>query len=64
VPDRPHILLSDSMSIDGHIDGATGERLSLSNAADVERVDAVRASYDAILDVPKDLYGYQRPWRP
>jgi 5-amino-6-(5-phosphoribosylamino)uracil reductase len=37
------------MSIDGYIDSATGERLLLSNAADFDRVDAVRASCDAIL---------------
>jgi riboflavin-specific deaminase-like protein len=37
------------MSIDGYLDGATGERLVFSNAADFDRVDAVRASADAIL---------------
>ena len=49
MPDRPYTLLSCGMSIDGYIDGATGERLLLSNAADFDRVDAVRASCDAIL---------------
>jgi hypothetical protein len=31
------------MSIDGYIDTATDERLVLSNDADLDRVDAVRA---------------------
>ncbi len=47
--DRPYTLLSCSMSIDGYLSGATRERLLLSNAADFDRVDAVRASCDAIL---------------
>jgi 5-amino-6-(5-phosphoribosylamino)uracil reductase len=37
------------MSLDGYLDAATQERLVLSNAADLERVDAVRAECDAIL---------------
>ena len=37
------------MSIDGYIDSASGERLLLSAADDLDRVDAVRASCDAIL---------------
>jgi 5-amino-6-(5-phosphoribosylamino)uracil reductase len=37
------------MSIDGYLDSATVKRLALSNAADFDRVDAVRASCDAIL---------------
>jgi 5-amino-6-(5-phosphoribosylamino)uracil reductase len=48
VPDRPYTLLSCSMSIDGYIAGAA-ERLLLSNGDDFDRVDAVRASCDAIL---------------
>ena len=48
MPDRPYTLLSCSMSIDGYIAGAAS-RLLLSNGADFERVDAVRASCDAIL---------------
>lgn len=47
--ERPYVLLSCSMSIDGYLDGATDERLLLSNAADFDRVDAVRAASDAIL---------------
>ena len=37
------------MSIDGYLDSATAERLVLSNDADFDRVDAVRATCDAIL---------------
>lgn len=37
------------MSIDGYLDSADNERLLLSNAADLDRVDAVRASCDAIM---------------
>jgi 5-amino-6-(5-phosphoribosylamino)uracil reductase len=37
------------MSIDGYLDDATDRRLLLSNAADFDRVDAVRADCDAIL---------------
>jgi 5-amino-6-(5-phosphoribosylamino)uracil reductase len=37
------------MSIDGYVDCATPQRLALSNDADFDRVDAVRASCDAIL---------------
>jgi 5-amino-6-(5-phosphoribosylamino)uracil reductase len=49
VVDRPYTLLSCGMSIDGYLDGATDERLLLSNEADLDRVDAVRAGCDAIL---------------
>jgi 5-amino-6-(5-phosphoribosylamino)uracil reductase len=37
------------MSLDGYLDSATVKRLALSNDADFDRVDAVRASSDAIL---------------
>jgi 5-amino-6-(5-phosphoribosylamino)uracil reductase len=47
--ERPYTLLSCVMSIDGYLDGATDERLLLSNDADFDRVDAVRAGCDAIL---------------
>jgi 5-amino-6-(5-phosphoribosylamino)uracil reductase len=47
--ERPYTLLSCGMSIDGYLDGATEQRLVLSNEADLDRVDAVRASCDAIL---------------
>lgn len=46
---RPYVLLSCAMSVDGYIDDAGDERLLLSNAADFDRVDAVRAESDAIL---------------
>ena len=47
--DRPYTLLSCGMSIDGYLDSATVKRLPLSNDADFDRVDAVRATCDAIL---------------
>jgi 5-amino-6-(5-phosphoribosylamino)uracil reductase len=37
------------MSIDGYLDDATERRLLLSNRADFDRIDAVRAECDAIL---------------
>ncbi|NES27211.1 deaminase [Micromonospora terminaliae] len=46
---RPYVLLSCAMSIDGYIDDATAERLLLSNDADLDRIDAVRAGCDAIM---------------
>jgi 5-amino-6-(5-phosphoribosylamino)uracil reductase len=49
MPDRPYILLSCGMSIDGYLASAAPRRLELSNRADFDRVDAVRASCDAIL---------------
>jgi 5-amino-6-(5-phosphoribosylamino)uracil reductase len=47
--DRPYVLLSCAMSVDGYIDDASPRRLLLSNAADFDRVDQVRADSDAIL---------------
>jgi 5-amino-6-(5-phosphoribosylamino)uracil reductase len=49
VAERPYTILSCAMSIDGYLASAAGEPLPLSNAADFDRVDAVRASCDAIL---------------
>jgi 5-amino-6-(5-phosphoribosylamino)uracil reductase len=49
VPGRPYVLLSVAMSVDGHIDDAGPEPLLLSDAADLDRVDAERAGVDAIL---------------
>jgi len=46
---RPYVLLSCSLSLDGYLDSASERRLVLSNAADLERVDQVRAGCDAIL---------------
>ncbi len=47
--ERPYTLLSCGMSIDGYLDSASRARLMLSNDADLDRVDAVRAGCDAIL---------------
>src|SRR6266496_6473943 len=46
---RPYVLLSVAMSVDGFIDDTTDTRLLLSNDADFDRVDQVRAESDAIL---------------
>jgi 5-amino-6-(5-phosphoribosylamino)uracil reductase len=47
--ERPYVVLSCATSIDGYIDDTTDHRLLLSNADDLDRVDAVRADCDAIL---------------
>ncbi len=47
--DRPYTLLSCGVSIDGYLDSATRTRLALSNEADFDRVDGVRATCDAVL---------------
>lgn len=47
--DRPYVLASVAMSLDGYIDDASAERLILSGEEDFDRVDEVRASCDAIL---------------
>jgi 5-amino-6-(5-phosphoribosylamino)uracil reductase len=49
VSDRPFVLLSAAMSVDGRIDDTAPEPLLLSDAADLDRVDEVRAGVDAIL---------------
>lgn len=49
MPERPYTVLSCAMSLDGYCDSADEDRLVLSNAADLDRVDAVRARCDAIL---------------
>jgi 5-amino-6-(5-phosphoribosylamino)uracil reductase len=46
---RPYVLLSCAMSVDGYIDDTSPDRWLLSNAADLARVDEVRAGVDAIL---------------
>ena len=46
---RPYVVLSCAMSLDGYLDGTGEERLVLSGAADLDRVDAERAAADAIL---------------
>jgi 5-amino-6-(5-phosphoribosylamino)uracil reductase len=47
--DRPYTVLSCGISLDGYLDNADRRRLILSNDADLDRVDAVRASCDAIM---------------
>ena len=47
--DRPYVVLSVAASIDGYIDDNNPERLYLSNEADFDRVDEVRAGVDAVL---------------
>ncbi len=47
--DRPFVVLSAAVSLDGYLDDAGPERLILSGPADLERVDAERARADAIL---------------
>lgn len=47
--ERPYVLVSVAMSVDGYIDDASDSRLLLSNDADFDRVDEVRASVDGIL---------------
>jgi 5-amino-6-(5-phosphoribosylamino)uracil reductase len=49
VAERPYVLLSVATSVDGYIDDCSDERLLLSDAAEMDRVDEVRASCDAIL---------------
>jgi 5-amino-6-(5-phosphoribosylamino)uracil reductase len=46
---RPYTLLSCCISLDGYLDGASGPRWVLSNEADLDRIDSVRAGCDAIL---------------
>jgi 5-amino-6-(5-phosphoribosylamino)uracil reductase len=47
--DRPYVLLSCAMSLDGYLDDASDQRLVLSGAADLDQVDELRAGCDAIL---------------
>jgi 5-amino-6-(5-phosphoribosylamino)uracil reductase len=49
VAQRPYVLLSAGMSVDGCIDDASPDRLVLSNDADFDRVDGQRALADAVL---------------
>ena len=46
---RPRVILSCATSLDGCLDDTTADRLLLSNAADFDRVDELRAGCDAIL---------------
>jgi 5-amino-6-(5-phosphoribosylamino)uracil reductase len=45
----PYLVLSCCISLDGYLDDGASSRLHLSNDLDFARVDAVRASCDAIL---------------
>jgi 5-amino-6-(5-phosphoribosylamino)uracil reductase len=45
----PYVIISAAMSLDGCIDDAAANRLILSNDADLDQVDALRAECDAIL---------------
>jgi 5-amino-6-(5-phosphoribosylamino)uracil reductase len=49
VADRPYVLLSAAMSADGYLDDASPTRLVLSDEADLDRVDELRAGSDAIM---------------
>jgi riboflavin biosynthesis pyrimidine reductase/pyrimidine deaminase RibD-like protein len=49
VPERPYVLVSCAMSVDGRIDDEGSQRLMLSGEADLDRVDELRAGCDAIL---------------
>jgi 5-amino-6-(5-phosphoribosylamino)uracil reductase len=49
VIDNPYVTLSSATSLDGYLDRADPPRLTLSNEADFDRIDDVRASNDAIL---------------
>ena len=49
MPTRPYVLISCAMSADGRIDDTSPVRLLLSGPDDLDRVDELRASADAIL---------------
>jgi 5-amino-6-(5-phosphoribosylamino)uracil reductase len=49
VAERPYTLLSCGVSLDGYLGGGSRQRLLLSNPADFDRVESVRAGCDAIL---------------
>ena len=46
---RPYVTLSCAMSIDGYLDSAAPHKLAMSNSADFDRVDQLRADQDAIM---------------
>jgi 5-amino-6-(5-phosphoribosylamino)uracil reductase len=47
--ERPYVLLSCAMSVDGYIDDTSSDRLLISNDDDFDRVDCQRALADAVL---------------
>lgn len=46
---RPYVILSCAMSMDGYLDSAAPHKLAMSNPADFDRVDQLRADSDAIM---------------
>ena len=46
---RPYVTLSCAMSLDGFLDSAAPRHLAMSNPADFDRVDQLRAESDAIM---------------
>jgi 5-amino-6-(5-phosphoribosylamino)uracil reductase len=48
-PTTPYVTLSSAVSLDGYLDTSGPSRLTLSNDADFDRVDELRAGSDAIL---------------
>ena len=49
VSERPYVVLSCAMSVDGYIDDTSSDRLLLSSDEDFDRVDGQRALADAVL---------------
>jgi 5-amino-6-(5-phosphoribosylamino)uracil reductase len=49
VPDRPYVIASCAISVDGCLDDTSPRRLILSGPEDLDEVDELRASVDAIL---------------
>jgi 5-amino-6-(5-phosphoribosylamino)uracil reductase len=49
VSERPYVVVSCAMSVDGYIDDRAASRLILSGEEDLDRVDEVRASSDVIM---------------
>ncbi|MGF1664396.1 MAG: RibD family protein [Kineosporiaceae bacterium] len=47
--DRPVVILSAAISLDGHLDDDSPQRLVLSGPEDLDAVDALRASCDAVV---------------
>ncbi|MBO0815216.1 MAG: dihydrofolate reductase family protein, partial [Actinobacteria bacterium] len=47
--DRPYVLLSCAVSVDGCLDAPGPQRLILSGDADLDRVDDERSGCDAIM---------------
>ena len=45
----PYTILSSAISLDGYLDDTSSQRLILSNEEDLDKIDALRATCDAIL---------------